>query len=51
MVILVYRIRHTEDETFLRQECIYLVSVWVTFSIIQYLITIFNYDMQCRERN
>lgn len=51
MVILVWRIRHTDDDTYLRQECVWLVSIWVIFSILQYIVTIFNYQTQCKADN
>ena len=34
LVILVYQIRHTGDDTFLRSECVFLVSFWVSGSVI-----------------
>ena len=51
MLMMVWRIRHTDDDTFLRQECVCLVSTWIGFSIIQYGITLINYYVQCEADN
>ena len=49
LISLVYRIRHTGDDTYLRKECTYLVATWVIFSIIQYMFFIYNYITLCEE--
>lgn len=48
LIVLVYRIRHTGDDTYLRKECGYLVGNWVFFSIIQYMFFIYNYIVLCQ---
>ena len=49
MVGMVWKIRHTDDDTFLRQECVCLVLAWVIFSIIQYGVNVYNFVAQCAE--
>ena len=51
MVYMVWQIRHTDDDTFLRQECVCLVLSWVFFSIIQYAVNVYNFIIQCENNN
>jgi len=42
---MVWKIRHTDDDTFLRAECMLVVMVWVAFTIIQagtFAVNMFN---------
>ena len=48
LILLVYRIRHTEDKTFLKVECVLLVGAWVLFSILHYGTYVYNYTYQCK---
>ena len=48
LIWLVFRIRHTGDDTFLKTECTFIVSVWVFFSILQYITFIYNLIVSCR---
>ena len=50
MIWLVYRIRHTGDDTELKLECGMLVSCWVLFSILQYTTFIYNYIIFCHNQ-
>ena len=34
LCVLVYRIRHTGDDTFLKAECVWIVSLFTVFSIL-----------------
>lgn len=47
LIWLLYGIRHTGDDTFLKVECIFLVSLWTFFSILQYSTFVFNYIISC----
>ena len=47
LIILVYRIRHTSDDTFLKVECVFIVSVWVLFTIAEIIIFAYNYSQDC----
>ena len=51
LIILLYRIRHTGDDTFLKLECMCLVGVWAGFTVIQYCIFIYNYVIACRNQD
>ena len=48
LVWLVYRIRHTSDDTNLKRECMSIVAVWVLCSIFQYTIIIYNWSVECK---
>lgn len=48
LIWLVYRIRHTSDDTFLRRECVCVVGLWVLFSILQIATFVYNYIMSCQ---
>ena len=50
LVWLVFRIRHTGDDTYLKLECSCIVSVWVLFSVLQYSTFIYNYILFCRNQ-
>ena len=50
LIWLVYRIRHTGDDTELKLECGCIVSVWVLFSVLQYSTFIYNYIIFCRNQ-
>lgn len=43
LIWLIYRIRHTGDDTYLKVECVFIVSIWTIFSIIQYSCFVYNY--------
>ena len=47
LIWLVFRIRHTGDDTNLKRECMTIVMIWVLCSILQYIIFIFNYVITC----
>ena len=49
LIWLVYRIRHTRDDTNLKRECVCIVAIWVFCSVIQYCVFIFNYIVACNE--
>ena len=51
LIWMVFRIRHTGDETYLKFECVWIVGVWVFFSIIQYATFIYNYIVSCDHEN
>ena len=51
LIWMVFRIRHTGDETYLKFECVWIVGVWVFFSIIQYATFIYNYIVSCDNEN
>ena len=50
LIWLVYRIRHTGDDTYLKLECGCIVSVWVFFSVLQYATFIYNYTIFCHNQ-
>ena len=43
LIILVYRIRHTSDDTFLKVEIIFTVGVWVAFTIASIILYAYNF--------
>ena len=47
LIILVYRIRHTSDDTFLKIECIFTVGVWVSFTIAEIILYAYNFIQDC----
>ena len=49
LIWLVYRIRHTRDDTNLKRECVCIVAIWVFCSVCQYCVFIFNYIVACNE--
>lgn len=48
LIWLIFRIRHTGDDTHLKRECMAIVGVWVFASILQYIVFIFNFVVTCR---
>ena len=49
LIWLVYRIRHTRDDTNLKRECVCIVAIWVLCSVFQYCVFIYNYIITCDE--
>ena len=47
LIWLVFRIRHTGDDTNLKRESVVIVSIWVLGSILQYTVFIYNYVVTC----
>ena len=47
LIWMVFRIRHTGDDTYLKAECGTLVGTWVFFSFIQYSTFVYNYVLNC----
>ena len=47
LICLVYRIRHTSDDTFLKIECVLIVGVWTFFTIASMIIFAYNYTQDC----
>lgn len=47
LIWLVFRIRHTGDDTYLKLECIFIVGIWVVFSLPQYATFFYNYYVAC----
>ena len=48
LIWLVFRIRHTGDDTNLKRESVVIVSIWVLCSILQYTVFIYNYVVTCQ---
>lgn len=47
LIWLLYGIRHTGDDTYLKIECMIIVLVWTSFSILQYSTFVYNYIISC----
>ena len=47
LIWLVYRIRHTGDDTHLKVECMFIVGIWLVFSLGQIIIFVYNYTLRC----
>ena len=48
LICLVYRIRHTSDDTFLKMECVYIVGAWIFFSFMEIILFAYNYTQDCK---
>ena len=47
LICLVYRIRHTSDDTFLKIECVCIVGAWIFFSFAEIITFAYNYTQDC----
>ena len=49
LIWLVFRIRHTSDDTYLKYECACIVGVWILFSILQYSTFLYISNVTCEK--
>ena len=49
LIWLVYRIRHTSDDTYLKYECACIVGTWLIFSVMQYSTFLYVSNVTCEK--
>ena len=47
IVGMVFAIRHVNDETLIKRECVYLSAIWVVFSLIQFSMFFWSCSIVC----
>lgn len=47
LIWMIYKIRHIVDDTLVKNECAYVVTVWIFMSICQYILFLQQQADQC----
>lgn len=44
---MIYRIRHIQDETLIKNECAWVVGIWISLSVCQYILFLVYTSAEC----
>jgi len=47
LVVMIYRIRHIEDDSLIKKECVVIVAWWVSLTSIQYFVYVIMQIDRC----